>query len=89
MPAFAATIKQPTLLVTAGRDRVVSNPAIERFAGDLRFGAQIIIAGARHEVLLEDDAIREQFWAAFDAFIPGGDPYALASAREKRQDLVV
>ena len=26
---------------------------------------------ARHEILMETDAIRAQFWAAFDAFIPG------------------
>ena len=28
-------------------------------------------SGAEHEVLMERDAVREQFWAAFDAFIPG------------------
>jgi lysophospholipase len=27
--------------------------------------------GSRHEILQERDSIREQFWAAFDAFIPG------------------
>ena len=31
----------------------------------------IVIPGARHEILMEREAIREQFWAAFDAFIPG------------------
>ena len=31
----------------------------------------IVIPGARHEILMERDVIREQFWAAFDAFIPG------------------
>jgi lysophospholipase len=83
--AFARAIKQPTLLVVAGRDRIVSNEAIERFAGDLRFAAQIIVAGARHEVLMEPDQVREQFWAAFDAFVPGGDPFAIASSvGEKR-----
>jgi lysophospholipase len=46
-------------------------PAIEAVAAELRVGGQVAIAGARHEVLMERDAIREQFWAAFDAFIPG------------------
>jgi lysophospholipase len=27
--------------------------------------------GSRHEILQERDSIREQFWAAFDAFVPG------------------
>jgi lysophospholipase len=25
--------------------------------------------GSRHEILMEQDAIRARFWAAFDAFI--------------------
>jgi lysophospholipase len=32
-----------------------------------------VIPGARHEILMERDAIRAQFWAAFDAFIPGSE----------------
>lgn len=80
-PAFAAAIKQPTLLIAMGRDRIVSNEAIQRFAGDMRFSAQIVIPGSGHEVLMEPDPVREQFWAAFDAFVPGGDPFAIASAK--------
>lgn len=75
-PAFAAAVKSPTLAVIAGRDRVVDNDSIERLTGDLRFGAQLLIPGARHEMLLELDPVREEFWAAFDAFVPGADPYA-------------
>ncbi len=78
-PQFASAIKQPILLVAGGRDRIVSNDAIQQFAVDVRFGAQVIIAGARHEILMEPDELREQFWAAFDAFVPGGDPYEIAS----------
>jgi hypothetical protein len=34
---------------------------------------------------MEPDQVREQFWAAFDAFVPGGDPFAIASSvGEKR-----
>ena len=50
---------------------MVSLKAIEAVAGELRVGGQVAIGGARHEVLMERDIIREQFWAAFDAFIPG------------------
>jgi lysophospholipase len=31
----------------------------------------VVIVGAQHELMMERDAFREQFWAAFDAFIPG------------------
>ena len=37
----------------------------------LRAGSQIVLRGSRHEILQERDTIREQFWAAFDAFVPG------------------
>jgi lysophospholipase len=30
-----------------------------------------VLRGSRHEILQERDSIREQFWAAFDAFVPG------------------
>ena len=37
----------------------------------LRAGSHLIIAGARHEMMMEQDRYRAQFWAAFDAFVPG------------------
>jgi len=70
-PAFAPKIRIPTLMIAAGEDRVVSPIAIERFAREMRIGAQIVIPGARHEILMERDPMRGLFWAAFDAFIPG------------------
>ena len=51
--------------------RVVSTPAIGAFALRLRAGSHLVIPGARHELLMEQDRYREQFWAAFDAFVPG------------------
>jgi lysophospholipase len=29
------------------------------------------VPGARHELLMERNRFRAQFWAAFDAFVPG------------------
>ena len=37
-------------------------------------GARVLIPGARHELLQERNSLREQFWAAFDAYIPGARP---------------
>jgi lysophospholipase len=70
-PAYANKIRQPLMLIAAGRDQVVSTAAIEDLAVRLRAGSHLIIAGARHELMMEQDRYRAQFWAAFDAFVPG------------------
>ena len=61
----------PILMLAASNDTVVSTPAIEEFAYHLRGGSHLVIAGSKHEILQEQDRFRAQFWAAFDAFVPG------------------
>jgi len=68
---FAPRIRVPVLMLAASDDQVVVPEAIEELAVRLRAGSQIVLRGSRHEILQERDAIREQFWAAFDAFVPG------------------
>jgi lysophospholipase len=68
---YATRIRQPLLLVAAGHDQVVSTAAIESFGTNLLAGRHLILAGSRHEILQEQDQYRAQFWAAFDAFVPG------------------
>ena len=70
-PSFPALIRQPILIIAAGRDVIVSNNAIEAFATQLRAGSHLVVVGAQHELLMEQDRVRTQFWAAFDAFVPG------------------
>jgi lysophospholipase len=70
-PTYPASIRQPILIIAAGREEVVSTPAIEEFASYMRAGSHLILPGARHEILMELDRHRVQFWAAFDAFVPG------------------
>jgi lysophospholipase len=36
----------------------------------------VLIPGARHELMMERDVYAGQFWAAFDAFVPGAGPLA-------------
>jgi lysophospholipase len=62
------------LMLAAGQDEVVSIPAIEQFGIQLLAGSHVIVPGARHELLQEQELYRQQFWAAFDAFVPG-TPY--------------
>ena len=70
---YPRRVLTPILVFSAGNDRIVDSRAVERFAHRLKAGAVIAIPGARHEILMERDEIRSQFWAAFDAFIPGSD----------------
>lgn len=70
-PQYGARMFQPILIIAAGADEIVSTPAASKLAAGLRAGSQLVIAGSRHEPMMEQDRYREQFWAAFDAFIPG------------------
>jgi lysophospholipase len=73
--SYPARIRQPILILSAGLDVVVSNAAIEEFATYLRTGSHLEVVGSKHELLMEQDRYRSQFWAAFDAFVPGGGSY--------------
>ena len=68
---YPSKIRQPILMLAASSDEVVSTAAIEEFAYHLRAGSHLVIAGSKHEILQEQDRYRAQFWAAFDAFVPG------------------
>jgi lysophospholipase len=74
-PSYPTRIRQPILIVAAGRDAIVANAAIEGFATQLRAGSHLVVVGAQHEILMERDQLRSQFWAAFDAFVPGTPLY--------------
>jgi lysophospholipase len=70
-PSYPARIRQPLLIIAAGLDVIVSTAAIEEFSIRLRAGSHLIVPGARHELLMEQDRFRSQTLAAFDAFVPG------------------
>lgn len=70
-PLFMASVKVPLLIIAASNDKFVCTASIEDYASRLKNCAHIVIAGAKHEILQERDQFREQFWAAFDAFVPG------------------
>ncbi len=69
-PEALRSIRLPLLLMAGGADRIVSNRMIEHVASRLIAGAQLVVPAARHELMMERDALRSQFWAAFDGFIP-------------------
>lgn len=61
-------LKAPVLIVAAGRDRVVDTEATRRFASHMAGISLVVIPDAMHEILMERDPIRAQFFAAFAAF---------------------
>jgi lysophospholipase len=69
--AFQESVKVPALIVAAGNDQIVSTRATEVFASRVKTCRLSVISGAQHEILQERDELREQLWAAFDAYIPG------------------
>ena len=70
-PEFAGLVRVPVLMLIGSSERIVSISAAEEMGRRLKAGRTLIIAGGLHELLMERDSIRDQVWAAFDAFIPG------------------
>ena len=67
LPAIAGQV----LAVACGADRVVRTAATELAMQRVKLGRTLVIRHALHEILMEQDTYRAQFWAAFDRFIPG------------------
>ena len=68
-PGLAGSITLPVLVALSEQDPVCSTPAIARLAKALPNGRSVVLPGARHEILMETDAILARFWEAFDAFV--------------------
>ena len=68
-PALLRGIECPVFVASAGEEALVDNKAHGRVVRHLPNCTHITIEGARHEILMEEDAMRDQFWAGFDAFL--------------------
>ena len=64
----AQHLKIPALIIGCGADPIVKPASNEDFA-KLAGVDYVNIPGALHEILLERDEYRDQFWAAFDNFL--------------------
>ncbi|WP_247873340.1 alpha/beta hydrolase [Azospirillum sp. TSH64] len=62
-------VRTPVLLLSAPEDRVVRAEAHSMVAARLGNAHLVGYPGARHEVLMECDAIRDRVWADIDAFL--------------------
>jgi lysophospholipase len=66
---YAEAISTPLLMIGAGRDRLVTNAATREFVKRLPNATYVEFEDSEHEILMENDAIRERFWSAFDVFV--------------------
>jgi len=74
-PSALANIRVPVLVASAGEEKLVDNAAHEELARLLPSARLITIEGAMHEILMERDDKRAEFWAAFDALIEAVAPH--------------
>jgi lysophospholipase len=75
-PDYPLKVKVPLLLFAAGMDTIVSTTAVEEFGLRLKVGTHVLLSQARHEILQETDAVRKDFWSAFDAYMGVDAPAA-------------
>lgn len=66
---FIRALRVPVLLASARADRIVDPRSHDRFMAALSRGQFLKIEDAEHEILRERDAVRHQFWRAFDRFV--------------------
>jgi len=73
-PGYAEAIKTQALVIGAGRDRVCDTEAARAFAARMPDARYVEIAGAQHEILMERDPLRAEWWAAADTFLKKNAP---------------
>ncbi|MFO1248104.1 MAG: alpha/beta hydrolase [Alphaproteobacteria bacterium] len=68
-PGRPEAITTRLLVVGAGKDRICQTPQTKAFAARLPSADYVEIHEGEHELMMERNPIRAQFWAAFDAFM--------------------
>lgn len=68
-PGFLEAIPAPILMLSAAHEQIVENGPQTAAAARLPHCEHLVIEGAKHELLMETDAVRAKVWAAFDRFV--------------------
>jgi lysophospholipase len=79
-PGALNHLRMPIMVLSAGEEALVDNASHAEIATLLPNARHIMVDGARHEILMETDNIRAQFWAAFDMIADAVAPRAGAAA---------
>ena len=72
--AGAASITVPVLVLKATEDVYSDGAGIDEFCRKLQHGRKVVLAGARHEILIEQDEIRGKALAEIRGFLAGQLP---------------
>lgn len=65
-PGSLAHVRIPVLVATAGEEQLVDNASHALVVEQFPEARHVTIPGAKHEILMETDELRAQFWAEFD-----------------------
>jgi lysophospholipase len=68
-PGTLERIDLPILLMTSGQDQIINSASHGPVVARLKRAEHVTFADAKHEIMMELDPIRAQFWEAFDAFV--------------------
>jgi lysophospholipase len=65
-PGYLERIDLPLLLMSASEDRLIDISSHAPVVARLKQGEHVFVSGAKHEIMMETDPLRAQFWQAFD-----------------------
>jgi lysophospholipase len=74
-----AHLRCPVVILSAGDDSLVDNESHDAIAKALPNARRVIMNGAKHEILMEKNEIREGFWRAFDNLAATAAPARVAA----------
>ncbi len=69
---YAKGLNCPVIVITAGREKIVDNTATTRFINRIPGIAKVTINTSLHEILMENDGVRGEFFAVFESFVGKG-----------------
>jgi lysophospholipase len=67
-------VRIPILVASAGEELLVDNASHTAVVAQLPNATHMTVPGAKHEILMERDEARAQFWAAFDQLVAKVEP---------------
>ncbi|MBX4335627.1 serine aminopeptidase domain-containing protein [Bartonella raoultii] len=60
----------PTLFILANQNNIINNIEIRQLCQQTHLTESLTITGAKLDTIMYEESYKQQFWAAFDAFIP-------------------
>lgn len=67
-------LRVPTLFILANQDVISNDREARKLCDYTRLADSLTIMGVGHDIIRSENRYLSQFWAAFDAFIPGSLP---------------